>query len=297
MPIARKNTKDFPTACQDLLIQVLTQAGLVHRLDDGEGVRPAPGAGTVHILDLGFGCGDQTLCLAGIWQGNPFHYVGLTLNQTQYRCASSRLAEASVCDAALVKLHCANAARPAIWRKETVADILSLRVPRSQDPLLAQGDQGDIPQSDNTWVLALDTLYHFKPSRLPVLSFAAKELRASLMAFDFLRADTASPCQRILLRLVALLGGCPASAFMTENEYCSMLLQAGYDSNIEILDVTEHAFLPLSEFMSRQEEDLKRIGLSLGKLKAGKWLFTWFAKSNLVRAVIVIARRSKGQDI
>lgn len=273
------------------MIEVLEQAGLVQRYQDG--IQLAPQVEHTNILDLGFGCGDQTLCLAGIWQGTPLNYVGLTLNQTQYRCANERLAEANIWNAKTMKVHCANAARPETWNKKIMTEILSLKVSTSRDQ--ARGGQDDVAAS-LTWVLALDTLYHFTPSRLPVLKFAARELRASLMAFDFLRGDTTSMYQRLLLKLVALLSGCSGSAFMTEDEYRRMLVQAGYGSDIKIIDVTKDTLEPLSNFLSKQEADLKRIGLSLGKLKAGKWLFTWFARSNVVKAVIVVARYPKAES-
>lgn len=246
-------------------------------------------AGGINILDLGFGCGDQTLCLAGIWQNTAFQYVGLTLSHVQYVVALERLTGSTIGRASTIKVHCADAARPETWDEDIMADVLSLKSPTQAQ--IEAGKAKSAPISiDSTWVLALDTLYHFTPSRLPILSFAARELKASFMAFDLLRSDNTSFRQQLLLSFVFRLSGCPRGALMTEGQYREMLAQAGYDpANINIVDITKHTFQPLSKFMEKQEADLRIIGLSLGKLKFAQRLFAWFARENIVKAVIVVA--------
>lgn len=174
MPNHRKDITDFSTACQNLLIETLKHANLLQPVPDGHDPRgnSIPATKHINILDLGFGCGDQTLCLADIWHNASLGYVGLTLSQTQHSVARDRLDEARVQNASNIKVHCADAAAPESWTEEIMADVLALS-PRNKTG-----------QTEN-WVLALDTLYHFSPSRLPILSFAARELKASLMAVEF----------------------------------------------------------------------------------------------------------------
>ncbi|KAJ4407472.1 hypothetical protein N0V82_009913 [Gnomoniopsis sp. IMI 355080] len=284
-----KDTADFPTACQNLLIETLRHAGLVERVAVGRGTSTVKAASGVNILDLGFGCGDQTCCLAGIWQNAAFRYVGLTLSHVQYVVALKRLAGSTKGGASTIKMHCADAARPEAWSEDIMTDVLSLKSQTQAQNMSGEAKNAPIVAGP-TWVLALDTLYHFTPSRLPILSFAARELNASLMAFDLLRSDTTSLRQQLLLSLVFRLSGCPRGALVTEGQYREMLAQAGYDpAQTKIVDVTEHTFQPLSNFMEKQEIDLRLIGLSLGKLKLAQRLFAWFAREHVVKAVIAVA--------
>ena len=79
----------------------------------------------------------------------------------------------------------------------------------------------------STWLLALDTMYHFRPSRLPLLQYAHDTLHASFMAFDLVLSEGASWQQRLILRLVCWLTGSPFSNFITEEDYLVMLVNAG----------------------------------------------------------------------
>lgn len=112
------------------------------------------------------------------------------------------------------------------------------------------------------------------------------------MAFDIILSNDVPWSRTILLSLVAVLTGCPAKTFVTEKAYRSMLLTAGYkEDGIQIKDVSEFVFKPLAEYMDEREKTLEAVGWGLGKLKAAKWLFGWWAKSAIVKGVIVIARR------
>jgi hypothetical protein len=142
------------------------------------------------------------------------------------------------------------------------------------------------------WVLALDTLYHFSPSREPLFGFAGTNIRASIMAYDLLLADDTPLFSRFLLSFIGVLMGCPFDAFKTEREYKELLERCGYDkSKIEMRDISEHIFRPLSQFLHERDTRLQRYGWGLGKLKAAEWLFGWWARSELVRGVIIVARR------
>jgi cyclopropane fatty-acyl-phospholipid synthase-like methyltransferase len=108
---------------------------------------------SVAVLDVGFGCGDQTVALAELIQAPSrpqFRYVGLTLNETQRQAAQQRLDASSFSiDKARVQLFQADAAKPESWDKAitTAVDNLS-----------------DESYSER-WLLGLDCLYHFSPSR------------------------------------------------------------------------------------------------------------------------------------
>jgi hypothetical protein len=267
-------------ACRNLLFETLQRAGVTSL--SGPDAR-------LSILDLGFGCGEQTLYIhEWLSQRIPVTYVGITLNQFQHEYAQHRVAQSPMCRDHKPRLFCADAARPKSWGAELSATVRSLNEPTTGRP---DGRNNDMEAPNHKWVLALDTLYHFSPSRAPIFAFAAKELEAGLMAFDIVRSDSTTFWQRVLLRIAALLAQCPSNAFVNEEEYRQMLIKAGYpEDGIEFHDITEHVFAPLGAFMKTHGAELNAIGLGLGDLAAAGKLFTWWGKSRVVRGVIVTAR-------
>lgn len=286
----RRDTDDFPTACQALLVEVLNKANLL----DNTGKWPTPklrsGLKRLSILDLGFGCGDQTAYLVQLAR-IPLKYVGITLNYRQYRFAQNRLgpscSSSSQGNKRDVQLFCEDAARTDSWPDDLHSAVASLKAT----------DQNS-KNTDETWALALDSFYHFHPSRKPVLSLAAQDLNASIMAFDMLVSDSAAWHQQWVLKLVAWLGDCPVrDAFMTRERYTEMLVEAGYDrDHIELHDVTGDVFEPLARYMRRRGDDLDDVGLSLGPLSIARLVFDWWARSRVLEAVIVVARKASSPD-
>ncbi|PHH82719.1 hypothetical protein CDD82_5074 [Ophiocordyceps australis] len=285
-----KPVEYFDEACQGLLRAILEAAGLltVPRVTDGD--TDATPKGTA-VLDLGFGCGDQTLALARLVPletRRKFGYVGLTLNETQVRTATGMLDRELVsCAGAITQLphracftlYCADAARPDTW-----------------SPAIRQSVQQLADQSfTQRWLLALDCLYHFSPSRRPILQFAARKLDAGVMAFDLILNEQASTTQRLLVRAVGIMMNCPWHTFLTEDEYRAQLVECGYDTNtITIQDISDNVFAGVSGYILRQEAALGRYGISIGGFKLAARLFAWFDRTRVVKAVIVVGR-SKGK--
>ncbi|KAF2812591.1 uncharacterized protein BDZ99DRAFT_461250 [Mytilinidion resinicola] len=287
-----KDTNDFPTACRALLIKVLETADVM---------RSKPGIvqlETLELVDLGFGCGDQTEFLMQQVEGKsgvPYHadewawttetkqkfpvfdhYTGITLSKTQCNYAKARLQRVMPSDYVHdhVRLFCGDAARPEAWPE-------AMRV-------ATQGTS----EWKTRWVLALDTFYHFSPSRWAVIRHAHDRLDASVMAFDLVLAEDVTMAQKVLLYLVCASSRSPFANFVTEGVYRQKLQEVGYRAeDIVIIDITEHVFAPLTNFLNLREHDLDTIGLGLGGLKAAKWLFGWWARTGIVRGVVVVARR------
>ncbi|KAK1984487.1 hypothetical protein LZ30DRAFT_431188 [Colletotrichum cereale] len=267
--------RDFQQACRALLHEVLAEAGVLNT------------ESTTHklaVLDLGIGCGDQSLELARLvhqssW--DEYRYVGLTLNPAQFRIALQKpfheLQKPSSLDKS-IRVFQADAARPGAWSADVKSAVASLT---SERP----GDQA-------RWVLALDSLYHFSPDRRRILKYAAQEFDSSFAAFDLLLSDTASTQQKLLVRLLGLGMGCPVGAFTTETEYRKQLGEAGYDGrHVRFRDVTDHVFSGLVDHIKTQEEALRPFGISMGKFKVAGKVFDWFARSKVLRATIVVARK------
>lgn len=258
-------------------------------------------ASRLKIIDLGFGCGDQSLYLTQLAH-EPQHieslsidkpdrffldsYIGLTVVPLQFCFASARLLSSSNISGDRVKLFCEDAANPASWSKaaqQAVANASTM-----------EDDKGLVTTTDhqNTWILALDTLYHFLPSRQPIFKHACRELNASIMAFDLFISDTPSIWELALLRIVCSMAATPISNFLTVKEYRSQLVEAGYRSeDIVIRDISNRVFDGMATFIERQDHELKQNGMSIGKYKAAGKVFRWWARSGVVRGCIVVARK------
>jgi len=212
-------------------------------------------------------------------------YVGITLNWQQFEYAKLRFKYVGLEESEGFKVFCADAANPQSWSND-ITDAISSLQPQSKSRLNA--DTNELLKNE-IWVLALDCLYHFKPSRGPIFEYSAKTLNANIMAFDLLLADNISPLNLFLLKAVGRLMDCPPHAFKKRFDYLDQLRIAGY-GHVETYDISEHVFAPLAKFLRRQERDLKTIGLGLGKLKVATWLFEWWASNAVVRGVIVVAK-------
>ncbi|KAF2841815.1 hypothetical protein M501DRAFT_997995 [Patellaria atrata CBS 101060] len=276
MSIQKAEASDLRHASSALLNEVLKSAGLLNSSDDSLSER------RISILDVGFGCGDQTMALKDCLIETRTTYVGITNNQAQHAYAEQRIQKACAVHPESFesyRLFCADAAKPQSWNKRLMSEVLSLTVKKAA-----------VTPDEEVWLLALDTLYHFSPSREPILEFSVSKLKASLMAFDLLLSDSATPTSRLLLSIIARFMGCPAGAFLTEAEYRHMLENVGYKGDVIIRDISEHCFGPLARFLERREKELAAIGLGIGPFRIAKWLFKWWARSRIVRGVIVIAK-------
>lgn len=249
----------------------------------------------MRIIDVGLGCGDQTLYLTNklsridhVSGSNPRplfdDYIGITINRHQAEFARRRIKNTTSREKN-IHIFCADAAKPTSWSRELKKVVTAAS---------EQEDDHMQPRMEHTWLLALDTLYHFKPSREPLLYHAARNLHASLMAFDLILADSVSPVNRILLNLMCLVSSTPFSNFKTQSEYENMLFRAGYSyENIEMHDISEYVFSGIAGYIEQKESELRQFGLSLGKLRVAGKLFGWWGRSGIVRGVIIVAKREE----
>jgi hypothetical protein len=293
-----KNAKVSTTlseACSNLLDAVLAEAGFSSETERAEIEKSTRRKKC--LIDLGFGCGDQTVYLVG----NAFlasdnvdgslkqhhcvkfdHYVGVTKDPVQARYALERIEQlkrgaelASQKQSPSIHLYCADAADPSSWNAELHASVQTAK-----------------DNSEERWVLALDTAYHFSPSRWPMINYVHSELDASFMGFDLCISPTATPSQKIILRVLTTLMGAPWANFVTPKEYGEKLMQVGYRKDtIIVKDISKHVFTPLAAFLEAQDKRLKTLGLGLGSFRIAKTMFAWWGRTGAVRAVIVVARK------
>jgi hypothetical protein len=294
-------SKTMAEACRDLLKVVLGEAGFSGEIDNAE-MRTGTRRRKL-LIDLGFGCGDQTVYLMSTtpvrssdhdwWDerepcGRFDHYVGITQDAVQARYASERVGELKASPVSLPRsdddeeyqrpitsVFCGDAAKPESWSTQI------------QDSI-----ERASPEESERWVLALDTAYHFSPSRWPVIRNAHTQLHASFMAFDLCLSPTATVTQKLVLRVLTTFMGAPWVNFVTPDEYRGKLVETGYAKGaIKIVDVSEHVFAPLAQYLDAQDARLKTLGLGIGSFNVAKSLFGWWGRSGVVRGVVVVAKR------
>lgn len=270
-------------ACRDLLNFVLAEAGF-----SKETASKRPRC----LIDVGFGCGEQTVHLMSekpvrpsdeLWwdynnhQVHFDHYIGITQDKAQHQYAQRRIEELNK-DKAI--LFCADASKPWLWSEDLFVTF------RTAENVTAE-----------TWLLALDTAYHFSPSRWVLIHHMCRYYAASIMAFDLCLSPTATTFQKLVLRILTSVMGAPWANFDTPEGYRQKLIGLGYPADgIKIVDVSEHVFTPLAEFMDEQDRRLKILGLGLGSFQAAKWLFGWWGRTGIVRGVVVVARHESLQE-
>ncbi|KAJ5150664.1 uncharacterized protein N7500_010853 [Penicillium coprophilum] len=320
-----ENTNDFPEACQALLDQVLTAALSTEK------------ASALRILDVGCGCGDQSLYLTKNFHGSSYTsrsgpesrtetstaipgsvsstqsdtqpselglrsrhsqaklqspyslpldtYIGITLEPAQAALGSRRIQDMQRESEDCIKadIFCADAAVPSSWSGKLKQSITTLA-----DASTKQNEN----DHTSTWLLALDTMYHFRPSRLPLLAYAHDSLNASFMAFDLILSNSVTWYEKILLRLVCWGTNSPFGNFVSEKEYVELLVAAGYNpALIEIRDVSQHVFGGLAGFIKRRVEEARPFGIKMGKYRAARFAFQWWARREVVRGIVVVARK------
>ena len=311
--------------------EVLKTADLI----DEDGYRT--GRWPIKLVDLGFGCGEQTIEITRIYPTLASSYIGLTIDPTQHNFAYQRLSSLRLLqDPSLttdtlpsnhpnqeeeaeldrypndridllhkkledhakelngngknVELFCADAAQPAKWThelKEAIKPNLAKQMREN-----SQGSSLSRLRKQETWILGLDTLYQFSPSRQPIFNYAYQKLQASIMAFDLIFGEETTLLERICMRIIALFMGCPMGNFLTAIEYRKQLLKAGYEEDkVEISDISEYVFKGLAEYLKTRDEELEMcVGRGIGTCNLYGWLLRWWARSGIVRGCIVVAK-------
>ncbi|EPS26494.1 hypothetical protein POX_g09210 [Penicillium oxalicum] len=282
----KNNPSSFQEACQHLFEEILSEAGISKDCSHD-----------FSIIEVGCGCAETAFFMRGHLPHRLRDYIGITINDSQAKYAKDRL-QSLVDDclpmwegreSPLNEVFKADAADPDTWPSH-VHDTIDRLIRYQQGPKNNEKIQSDI------WLLAIDTLYHFKPSRHGILKFAHQEIGASFMATDIIISSSLSIWNRILLRILFYFLYVPWTNILTREEYVSMLAACGYEKeNIQIRDITDHCFPGYDQFLARQGRDWERIGgspavfrpmLLMGRVTA------WWARSATIRECIIIAKKS-----
>ncbi|PWW76357.1 hypothetical protein C7212DRAFT_294177 [Tuber magnatum] len=251
-----KNTNSFPEACHALLVVLLEKAGLLAGNLKGK----------IRIIDLGFGCGDQTLAILQAFPG--VRYIGITNNAMQLAFLEERMRRIAPGDRGRAQLCLGDGADPDTWKVEHGHGL-------------------------ETWTLALDCLYHFQPNREKALRHAAK--LGSFVAFDLILSEQARWWEKGVLWAIAMGMGVPYGNFMTPKQYTRMLVAAGYvPSEIGIQDISSDVFGGLTAHLRRRSQEAERWGVGgWKKWRVVGWVFGLWNKWGTVRGCVIIAKRAK----
>ena len=308
----------------------MTNAELID--EDGDRISRWP----IKLVDLGFGCGDQTIEIIRDYPTLVSSYIGLTIDSTQHQFAHRRLsslrllkdpssttdtpsnnpneegqaelvefpnnsiylliqkmqdsAKERIGKGKHVNIFCADAAQPAKWTNELNEAIK----PNLAKQLRENSRKSSLSKlrKQETWILGLDALYYFSPSREPIFNHAYQKLQASIAAFDLVFGEGTTVLERTCMRIIALLMGCPMGNFITTSEYRRQLLKAGYEENkVEISDISEYVFKGLADYLKKRDEELEvYLGRKMGNHKMFGWVLRWWSRSGIVRGCIVVAK-------
>lgn len=235
-------------------------------------------------------------------------YVGITIEKSQYDFASSRLQKATESmneeESEAVQIFCADAADPTSW-PEDLRNAIDSHFQVDHTKSKKEGDKHQSTDDDvERYVLGLDTLYHFSPSRRPIFEYAHSTLRADFLAFDLFLTPasfSSSKIKRFLniifLRFLTPALGAPFSNFVTMEDYKKQLEEAGYSTeDITIEDITDDVFCGLARFLETRQQEVTALGLKgFTKWQISGWLFRWLSNGETLRAGVVVAKRKRSR--
>lgn len=221
-----------------------------------------------HVFDVGFGCGDQLLLWLKTYHVNTVQGINYSVSQTEL--AIKRLGDAGFTEVARQIQY------------GSIADMSEQKTVSSKPAI-------------NT-VLALDCAYHF-PSRTQFFAHSYQKLTAAgrIGLTDILLSDQPiSAWQYCVLRTMLSLSRIPAKNIVTLSCYKKELTEAGFEG-IEIRDISEHVFLPFSEWLQEFKQGEGQLK-SASKLTWIKYDITakflkWAFQNNILRYSVISANK------
>ncbi|KAL2819009.1 hypothetical protein BDW59DRAFT_174997 [Aspergillus cavernicola] len=247
-------------------------ANLFRKLLDESGIS---GQQEFSMVEVGCGCAETAQVLLKDFPGQCTQWVGLTISPIQVQIAETRLlkAQESPQTESKYRIFTADAARPDTWSSEVQDSIRSL---------------------SNPWLVALDTLVDFRPSREAILSYARQDLGASVAITDHLRKEDMGILDRLKLYASFRLLDTPLNHVLTRKQYIDLLVKCGYKrENISFIPYSEHVYAPYSRFISQQGQRWQEMGGSKWDymdFSLAGFVTGWWARSELVEACIIVAR-------
>lgn len=248
-------------ACADLFRKLLENAGVA---DQSE----------FSVFEVGCGCAETAHVLLNEYQ-NCSGWVGLNLSAVQVQVADDRLREAQSSSQGKTrcKIFQADAAKPSTWSAEIRDSVRSL---------------------PNPWLVGIDTLVDFLPSRKGILAYARQELGASVAITDHVKMENLSMLDTFRTWASFRLMDAPLNQVLTKQQYIDLLVECGYkEENISFVPYTQHVYAPYSRFIQKQGQRWQEMGGSKWDymdFSIAGYVCDWWARTGLAEAYMIIAR-------
>ncbi|KAF9957588.1 hypothetical protein BGZ65_001969 [Modicella reniformis] len=254
----------FQDACKALVEKVTGRIGIDQRS---------------HILDVGFGCGDQDVYMAQLYQ--PAQITGITIERIQHHAAQELIKRIET---------------PGTEIQLYVADASKLPEFLESTPAIFHGSG----HRQFTHVVSIDSAYHYN-TRAQFLKNAAKVLipeTGYLAMADMIlaRPRPTSSWNQSIFEAVFRAMEVPPTNMKTLEEYRQDLMDAGF-VDIEIEFIEDRVFSGLAAYIENQSA---RLG---GMMKPGvNWTYwglarglRWLDRSKWLHFVVVKARNGPRQ--
>ncbi|KAK9243880.1 hypothetical protein V1506DRAFT_462080 [Lipomyces tetrasporus] len=270
-PVDSATTLDFKLAAKCLAL----------KLSDAARLNPAD-----TVLDVGIGCGDQSVLYSQL----VGQYIGITSLQAHSDLACNALEKRNLLGRArILALDASDPSRT--WPSEMLKT------------LLVDGRVNKI--------LALDCLYHFKPSREKFLKFVNAVLECAFekrtqsgdtgqvcfAAEDLLKGRELKFSQWLRLRVICALARTPFKNFISVEEYQGLLEDSGFTKergwNVEFEDISDKVFPGLTNFIELRGSGRDTIGryLRFERFSIFGKIVRWWWDEGVVKSYVVTIRK------
>ncbi|KAG0351315.1 S-adenosyl-L-methionine-dependent methyltransferase [Gamsiella multidivaricata] len=267
-----KKPMRFQDACKALVEKVTSKIGINQQS---------------HILDVGFGCGDQDVYMAELYQ--PARITGITIEPIQHH-AAQELIKRTKLPGTEIQLYVADASKLPEFLESTPT-VFSKRPSTSSTPSATSITTGQ----HFTHVVSIDSAYHYN-TRAQFLKNALKVLqpetgRLAMADMILARPAPTSGLGRSIFEAVFKAMEVPVENMKTMEEYKQDLVNAGF-VDIEIECIEDRVFSGLAGYIENQ---MGRLG---GLVKPGvNWTYWalckglwWLDRSKWLHFVVVAAR-------
>lgn len=226
------------------------------------------------IVEVGCACAESALSLFKRFPEQCDGYIGLTLSTLQAHIAADRVRQVQGGENPKYNVFHADAAKPNTW---------------------GSGIHSSLKTLERPWLMAIDCLFHFEPSRKPLFEFAANKLGASFALTDHVKRENLTWLERLKLHFAYGLLDTPLNNVLTRRQYVELLVSCGYEEkNITIIPTTEFVLKPYSNFIQEQGQRWQDLGGGKSDYMDFRLVgavSSWLAKSGLVDSCIIVARK------
>ncbi|KAF9210112.1 hypothetical protein BGZ49_005508 [Haplosporangium sp. Z 27] len=236
-----------------------------------------------HILDVGFGCGDQDVYMAQLYQ--PAQITGITIEAIQHHAAQELIKRTST-PGTEIQLHVADASRLPEFLEST--------------PTIFSKAQSYL-NHHFTHVVSIDSAYHYN-TRAQFLKNASQVLLPDIGRLALADMILAKPAPTSILGnavFKAVFGAMevPVVNMKTMDEYKQDLVDAGF-VDIEIECIEDRVFSGLAQYIQNQTGRLgglvkPGVNWTYWGLCKGLW---WLDRSKWLHFVVVKARNGPRQS-